>query len=330
MHPLDWSRRDAELALAAMKAVFSLYGKRDLAPIHAEFLLAMRDAVFRQPGLDPLAARPIGPGEFAALVPVTEHRERALEYLTIVPYVDVAIEAAKAELVGQYFAFVGRGSDALKFLDNIAHQHVRASQFCIARKLLPKLLPGGPMTQVTRAIRMLRENCGDAAKAARFQALGRLPERTLGNVFYRFHRARGFALPGEPGCMPEDLLATHDITHMLSGYNTDANGEICANAFAGGSMPKHALMIAVTGLLSFHNKGGLDQSGKYAASTGNLNPREFANAFQRGMESTCLVGWDYHRDWEVSVDALRARFNIRDAADIWDDPPSEEAMALMS
>jgi ubiquinone biosynthesis protein Coq4 len=326
MHPLDWTRDDAALALAAMKAVFTLYGQRPLAPIHADFLLSMRDAVFRQPGLDPLPMRPVGPGEFAALVPVTEHRERALEYLTICPYVDVEIEPAKAAMVADYFTFVGRGSDTLRFLDNIANHHVLASQYCIARKLLPKLLPGGPVTQIARAIRMLRENRGDPAKAARFRALAELPERSLGRVFFRFHRARGFALPGEPGCMPEDLLALHDITHMLSGYNTDANGEICANAFAGGSMPKHSLMIAVTGLLSFHNRGGLDQSGKFAAATGNLNPRDFARAFARGMDSTCLVGWDYHRDWATSVDELRARFNIRDAADIWDDPPAEEAM----
>ena len=325
MHPLEWTRSDAELALAAMKGICTAEGTRPLVAIHSGFLLSMRDVIFRHPEIDPLALDPVGPAGFGARISDTAHRDRALEYLTVVPFLDIEIQEAKADLVARYFAAVGHSSDTMKFLHNVAHHHLVATQFCVARKLMPKLLPGGPITQITRAVRMLRERRGEPAIAARFQALGTLPERTLGHAFHRFHRARGFALPGEPGCMPEDLLARHDITHILAGYNTDPNGEICANAFAGGSMPKHALMVAITGLLAYHNSALADAGSRLEIKTGNLEPRAFTEAFARGMRSVCLLDWDYHQDWETEVDELRARFRIRDAADVWDDPPAEEA-----
>jgi hypothetical protein len=61
---------------------------------------------------------------------------------------------------------------------------------------------------------MLRQRRGSSAIAAPYHALAQYPAGTLGNAFDRFHRNRGFALPGEPGCLPEELSSLHDITHL--------------------------------------------------------------------------------------------------------------------
>ena len=61
-----------------------------------------------------------------------------------------------------------------------------------------QLMPGGPIKHAARAISMLRQRRGSSAIAAPYHALAQYPAGTLGNAFYRFHRNRGFALPGEP------------------------------------------------------------------------------------------------------------------------------------
>ena len=331
MQPLTWTEREAETAIGAMKYVACERNSLVLQPIQRDFLESIRDYIFRQEAIEIDAVKPISPMEFAANVSDAAHRARALEYLTVVPYIPAALSETQADIVAEYFHSAGQTSDTLTFLRRLAHHHILAAQLCIARKLLPRLLPGGPFRQLTRAIHMIRESRGDPVTAAPFLALEHLPAGTLGSAYFRFHRNRGFALPGEPGCIPEDLSALHDITHILSGYNTDVAGEIQAQAFAGGSMPEYALMTAMTGLLSYHNGLVFDAGGRFRLTRGALQPRAFWHAFARGMRSVCLVqGWDYKRDWPTPVAELRRRFRIHDAVDVWDDPPADQAVHAAS
>ena len=322
MHPLQWSQTESCAVIAAIKFICSEAGTRPLIALHNGFLEGLRDNVLHHPELDLAAVEPMPPNDFSCVFLDAEHRERALEYLTLAPYIEPDIRTEQADLVARYFAALGARSNSLRFLTNVAHHHIFLGQLCIARKLMPRLLPGGPVRQFGRALRMIRESRGNPAIAASFQALEKLPGGTLGNAFFRFHRNRGFALPGEPGCIPEELSALHDLTHILAGYNTDSQGEILAQAFAGGAMEKNGMMVAVTGLLSYHNGVLFDAGGQYQLQKGNLEPHEFMQAWARGQRSLSLMsGWDYKSDWTLPVDAVRDRFRIADAEDIWNQPP---------
>ena len=325
MHPLKWSLEETKTVIAAIKHVCTEAQAIPLLPIHVSFLEGFRDYIFQHSELDLASVRPMHPAAFAEKMVDPQHRSRALEYLTLAPYIQPDVNPLQADLVASFFRAVGEKSDALTFLNNVAHHHILMGQLCLGRKLLPHLLPGGPVVQMTRALRMLRESRGDQKMAAHYHALAELPVGTLGNAFYRFHRNRGFALPGERGCVPEELSSLHDLTHLLAGYNTDSAGEISAQAFAGGSMKTHGMMAAVTGLLSFHNGLLFDAGGRFALPKGNLEPHTFAKAFARGMDSISLVdGWKFKDDWATPVAEVRARFNITDAEDVWDKPPSEQ------
>lgn len=327
MHPLKWSLEETTTVIAAIKHVCSEAQTVPLQPIHTSFLEGFRDYVFQHTELDLDSVEPMSPQTFAARMKEPEHCSRGLEYLTLAPYIQTDVQAAQADLVAGFFKAAGEKSDALVFLNDVAHHHILMGQLYLGRKLLPHLLPGGPVAQLARALRMLRESRGDRKIAADYQALADLPIGTLGNAFYRFHRNRGFALPGEPGCVPEELSSLHDLTHLLAGYNTDSAGEIAAQAFAGGSMKTHGMMAAVTGLLSFHNGLLFDAGGRVALSKGNLEPHTFAKAFARGMDSASLVeGWDFKTDWNTPVAAVREKFRIANAADVWDEPPPEQRM----
>ena len=322
MHPLTWTQAETSAVIGAFKFVCSDGRTKALLPIHDEFLEGFRDHIFHHSELDLAAIESIPPIMFAERITDPEHRVHALEYLTLAPYIEPEMRSEQADLVAAYFSALHMRSDAFSFMNNIAHRHILMSQLCIARKLLPHLLPGGPLAHIVRAMRMVRESRGDAKIAAEYQALENLPEGTLGNAFYRFHRLRGFQLPGEKGCIPEELSALHDLTHILSGYNTDFRGEILAQAFAGGSMPKHGMMAAVSGLLSFHNGLVFDGGGRNKLEKGNLDARAWAQAFERGMKALpFLEGWDFKADWQKPVAEVRERFQITGSADVWDAPP---------
>jgi ubiquinone biosynthesis protein Coq4 len=322
MHPITWTPAETSAVIGAFKYVCSDGDTAALLPIHDEFLEGFRDHVFHHSEIDLATVPLLPPAAFAAQLTDAEHRAHALEYLTLAPYIQSEMRAEQADLVAAYFAALNLRSDAFVFMKNIAHRHILMSQLCITRKLLPLLLPGGPVTHLVRAARMLRESRGDAKIAADYLALEKLPEGTLGNVFFRFHRNRGFALPGEKGCIPEELSALHDLMHIISGYNTDSRGEILAQAFAGGTMPKHGMMAAVSGLLSFHNGLVFDGRGRYKLVQNNLDARAWAQAFERGMTSVhFLDGWDFKADWRTPVGEVRERFNVTGSADVWDDPP---------
>lgn len=51
-------------------------------------------------------------------------------------------------------------------------------------------------------------------------------------------------LPGEPGCIPEDLIIVHDASHILGGFNTDQAGEIGIAALQAGYMGKHPAEVS--------------------------------------------------------------------------------------
>jgi len=323
MHPLTWTPAETSTVIGAFKYVCSDGDKAPLQPLHEAFLEGFRDHVFHHSEIDLAAVAPLPPAAFAGQLTDPEHRVNALEYLTLAPYIEPEMRAEQADLVAGYFAALGMRSEAFVFMKNIAHRHILMSQFCVVRKLLPHLLPGGPLTHLVQAVSMLRQSRGDARTAAEYQALEHLPEGTLGNVFYRFHRLRGFALPGEKGCIPEELSSLHDLTHILSGYNTDSRGEILAQAFAGGTMPKHGMMVAVSGLLSYHNGLVYDAGGTLSLNRGNLDPRAWAEAFGRGMNAKYFIeGWDYKAHWREPISKVRESLGIKGAADIWDVPPA--------
>ena len=64
----------------------------------------------------------------------------------------------------------------------------------------------------------------DPALAARYRALGDLPEGPLGHAYIQFIESNGFSVPGEPGGPPPPI-ARHDCMHVLGGYGTSSAEE---------------------------------------------------------------------------------------------------------
>jgi hypothetical protein len=162
----------------------------------------------------------------------------------------------------------------------------------------------------------------DPPLAARWQALGLLPDDTLGRQVYNFYQARGFAFPGLPGSAPP-LLAQHDWVHVLADYGTKVEAELEVFAFIARANddPRGFSLLAM--VVSLFETGYLSSdAGLFEAFPGQLSMRgmtvRIADAMRRGALSHGLQGRadvDFMTlDWfalaDQSVESLREQFKI--------------------
>jgi hypothetical protein len=73
----------------------------------------------------------------------------------------------------------------------------------------------------------------DKALANRYAALATYPEGSLGLALHRYYLKNKFALPGQKRSLPEGI-SSHDVSHLLGGYEIDYVGETLVAAFTAG------------------------------------------------------------------------------------------------
>src|SRR5262245_26818616 len=164
----------------------------------------------------------------------------------------------------------------------------------------------------------------DPGLAARWAALGTLPEGTLGRGVWQLYQARGFSLPGRPGSAPP-LLAQHDWVHVLADYGTTVESELEVFAFiarANDDMRAFSLLAMVVSLFEtgyLRTGAGLFESSPGHLSVGEGMATRVGDAMRRGAlghdEATGSDSIDFLQvDWfEVAPLPLaeaRARFRL--------------------
>ena len=77
----------------------------------------------------------------------------------------------------------------------------------------------------------------DPALAARYEALGRLPDQSFGKTFWNLYKKNLYSFPGDEHALNEAFSTPHDAAHVLSGYDTTPHGEILVSTFTAGMHP---------------------------------------------------------------------------------------------
>lgn len=140
------------------------------------------------------------------------------------------------------------------------------------------------------------------------QALGQLPEGTVGRAFAEYfvqNKIEPFSTPyvirNEVDYLIKWYRETHDLHHVLTGYATDAVGEMELQAFALGNMGFRVsvMILCFAALLRPHN---LPPMWKY---WGRLEV-----AYRRGKASENLFDVRYDQALEGTVEALRQALRI--------------------
>ena len=111
-------------------------------------------------------------------------------------------------------------------------------------------IPGFPgfFSMATQFIGLHTE---DPSLLARYEALAKCGEGTLGRAFYDHYVENGFPFPGAKHGTPE-IVTFHDIGHLFSGYGVDPQGEIQQAAFQAGFARNDGFVYLLFGILQFH------------------------------------------------------------------------------
>jgi hypothetical protein len=167
-----------------------------------------------------------------------------------------------------------------------------------------------------------QQSCHDEDLAARWCALERLPEGTLGRRVADFYRARGFVYPGLPGSAPP-LLAQHDWVHVLADYGTKVESELEVFAFIARANDDPRAFSLLAMVVSLFETGYLRAgAGLFESSPGQLSHQgvadRVADAMRRG--ALCEGSIDFLAiDWfelaDQPVEEARRRFGLVDKSE---------------
>ena len=162
----------------------------------------------------------------------------------------------------------------------------------------------------------------DPDLAARWTALERLPEGSLGRKVAEFYQARGFTYPGQPASAPP-LLAQHDWVHVIADYGTTVESELEVFALiarANDDMKAFSLLAMVVSL--FETGYLRTGAGLFESDTGHLSRQgmatRVADAMRRGAlceGSVDFMATDWFELAAEPLDAVRRHFGIPAKAD---------------
>ncbi len=152
--------------------------------------------------------------------------------------------------------------------------------------------------------------------AARYGALGELPEGTLGHAFFNHLRSRNLSLPGEQGGLPEPALH-HDLMHVVCGCDTDARGEGRLAAIYAGMTTRHAVAGAdpftfiMVALMTFQLGYKIGPS-FVVPEKGVIDPAEMMALIQVGLSIPfcAMTEWGFQQDFAKPLAEVRARFGF--------------------
>lgn len=259
---------------------------------------------------------PITPEELADAITDPSLRRQLVRGMVVLSLVDGEASPAEVALVDRFAGALGVQSPDLGALRHLADEHLVRARFDIARRFFARekgleMAREKGLGWVVRSLAAMAGLREDAGIASRYRALERAPAGSLGRGYADFIRDNAFSYPGEKGSPPE-MVALHDLTHVLSGYGTTPDGELQVLAFHAGCRreEKDPFSFLMFGIAEFHL--GLAMSPVADASRGHFDPVLFFAALQRGAACTIdpTDGWDpwpvMHEDLEV----LRARYGI--------------------
>ncbi|HEX6394220.1 MAG TPA: hypothetical protein VFZ97_12320 [Acidimicrobiales bacterium] len=157
----------------------------------------------------------------------------------------------------------------------------------------------------------------DPDLAARWRAMEKLPEESLGRRVTDFYRARGFNYPGLAGSAPP-LLAQHDWVHVLADYGTTVESELEVFAFIARANddPRGFSLLAM--VVSLFETGYLRSgAGLFESSPGHLSrtgmAERVADAMYRGAKcsgSVDFLGLDWFELADLPVEDACRHFGV--------------------
>lgn len=201
--------------------------------------------------VDPGATDALSPAQIATSLDGEVERQRFLHMAIVMELCRHPSSDEQRRLVDGYGTALGMGEPELEVVRVQAASHAddAAAYFVRTyRRYLPEL-----------SERRLREEAAqergiDDESWAALRRLGDLDEGTLGWAYVEFHRRHGFELPG-PDTPAPAYYVSHDMNHVIAGYEPTGPGEIALGVFKLAMNPSEANWMAAMVNLLIHETG---------------------------------------------------------------------------
>lgn len=140
--------------------------------------------------------------------------------------------------------------------------------------------------------------------------LGQLPEGTLGHEYVRFMRKHGLdpaSLPVKPvedevSFIEAHMRETHDLWHVVTGFEPNVAGELGLQAFYLAQFPNRvAMAILSAGMLNTLIFGFEDSGARMT---------QISRGWQLGRQARPLFGTDWKQLWAMPISEVRARLGL--------------------
>jgi hypothetical protein len=309
--------RQASAILGAMHAV-GVAHHGELTDADRRTIESAGRIVLGRPELTAEEVPPAAPSELAATVLSPDEALQAVRMLAVMSLVDGRLDRDKTDLVQEYAGELDVDADFVDILAEAAADEVAAAAACLIRKnaqSFPNLDITGIDADAVAPFLPYRDGHVIPELEARYETLGDLDEDSFGYAFYAHFKHNGFAFPGNENGMAEAFTTPHDSSHVLSGYSTSQQGELCVSTFIGAMHPDHPMSAEVLPVLfSWHL--GIKLNDIAYSSTGMFEPVQFWTAWDRGAATTVDVvdeDWDFWGATTVTLEELRAQYGVEEA-----------------
>ena len=254
------------------------------------------------------------PVTLAAQVVDPHQRKRLVQMAVVMATVDGDVTPVQERTVRAIAEALEVDEAALKVLHGLVNDSKLLTRVHMMRRLMGRFV--GEVREA-EGLKGVRKFMGplffgggeDHEVAWRYKQLGLLPEGTFGRAYWEFCTSRRFAFPGEPHGLPERMVF-HDFGHVLSGYDTDAEGEVQQGAFQAGFTRTDGFSFLIFVIVQFHL--GLKVTPIAAPRTGLFDVRKVIRAVERGAacRDDLSARWDHWAWVELPLEEVRERLGV--------------------
>ncbi|MBY0320264.1 MAG: hypothetical protein K2X72_16185 [Reyranella sp.] len=311
------SQRESDAILGAMRQI-ALASGHAITCADTTSVLAAARYLLRRRDLSDIGTLPaVTPSDLVSTLRGNPELAReAVKYLAVMALVDGALDHHKLRRVLDYSRALDVEADYLTDLVEAASGHLAWATADMWRKNFDSVLSrSSEGLDPNTWIRPYADGNADLALMARYEALGKLPQNTFGKALWDFDKKNGYPFPGDPEALNAGFGTPHDSTHVISGYDTSARGELLVSTFTAGMHPINPMSGHILPVIFFFHFGEqLNDVGH--AGTGGLDPDEFWHAWARGAEMIIDIfdpKWNVW-DWvERDLEDLRREWNVTPA-----------------
>jgi len=273
-------------------------------------LRAIVTHLFERPDLDLTTLTPLGPEEAADAIRDPMTRRRLNEILVTLELCRHPETQAQIASVEEYAHAMDVGGPHLDICRRWIDEGTERATEDFDRYYAEDL---PTLSEPSLRDRYLRLADPDLDLARRLEALHDLPAGTLGWHYIEFYRRNGLVLPGKDTHTPAHYVS-HDMNHVISGYEPTGPGEIALGAFTLAMNDNDANWLQFVANLVIHEAGLLKHGAiepKASTMTREGATDLVGEAFARGAHCSRDFSQADHlsmADWPL--DSVRAFYNV--------------------